>query len=161
MSVFFSSRKIVLKSFLDTSSIASYLSSFLSFFLLQSWPLLDTWWIDRESSYLLDSFSTPNGSIEIFLAFCWFFPRQILDNCICRRLLCLTPVSPSLNRSRSSCMHYFSHVLHILITFVSIVSCFSFSCRSMVPCSFSFYALWQSCQKGGEIWELNVIPQGK
>ena len=55
MSIFFTSRKIVLKSCLDTSSIASCLSSSLSFFILLSWQLLDTWWIDRESSCLLDS----------------------------------------------------------------------------------------------------------
>ena len=64
MSVFFSSRKTILKSWLDTSSIASYLSSFLSFFLSQSLQHLDTWWIDREFFWLLDSFSTPGGSIE-------------------------------------------------------------------------------------------------
>ena len=64
MSVFFSSRKTVLKCWLDTSLIASYLSSFLSFFLLQSHQHLDTWWIDRESFWPLDSFSTHGGSIE-------------------------------------------------------------------------------------------------
>ena len=131
----FSSRKIVLKSLLDASLIASYLSSFLSFFLSQSRQLLDTWWIDRESSCLFDSFSTPGGSIENFLVFCWFVPRQILNTCICRHLLCSTPVSPSLNQSRSSWMHYFSHDLRFFIIFVSIASCFSFSCRSMAPCS--------------------------
>ena len=44
-----------------------------SFFLLQSWHLLDTWWVDRESSYPLDSFSTPGGLIEphlLCLMFC-------------------------------------------------------------------------------------------
>ena len=64
MSVFFSSRKTVLKSWLNTSSIASYLSSFLSFFLSQSRQHLDTFWIDREIFWPLDSFSTPGGSIE-------------------------------------------------------------------------------------------------
>ena len=57
-------QKLFLKSWLDTSSIASYLSSFLSFFLLQSQQHLDTWWIDRESFWPLDSSSTPSGSIE-------------------------------------------------------------------------------------------------
>ena len=33
--------------------------------------------------WILDSFSTTGGSIEFPLAFCWFVPRQILDNCIC------------------------------------------------------------------------------
>ena len=64
MSVFFSSQKTVLKSWLDTSSIASYLSSFLSFFLLQSWQHLDTWWINWESFWPLNSSSTPEGLIE-------------------------------------------------------------------------------------------------
>ena len=36
--------------------------------------LLDTWWIDWESSCLLDSFSTPSGSIEVLfldlMSFC-------------------------------------------------------------------------------------------
>ena len=64
MSVFFSSRKSILRSWLDTSSIASYLSSFLSFFLSQSRQHLDTWWIDWESFWPLDSFLTPGGSIK-------------------------------------------------------------------------------------------------
>ena len=64
MSVFFSSRKNVLKSLLDTSSITSYLSSFLSFFLSQSRQHLDTLWIDRESFWPFDNFSTLDGSIE-------------------------------------------------------------------------------------------------
>ena len=65
MSMYFTSRKTVLKSWLDTSSIASCLSSSLSFFILLSRQLLDTWWIGRESSCLLDSFSTPGGLIEL------------------------------------------------------------------------------------------------
>ena len=36
-----------------------------AFFLTQSRHLLDTWWIDRESSCFLDSSSTPGGSIEL------------------------------------------------------------------------------------------------
>ena len=64
MSVFFSPRKIVLKSWLDTSSIASYLLRFLSFFLSQSRQHLDTLWIDRESFWPFDNFSTLDGSIE-------------------------------------------------------------------------------------------------
>ena len=64
ISVFFSSWKTILKSWLDTSSIASYLSSFLSFFLSQSCQHLDTWWIDREIFWPLNSFSTSGGSME-------------------------------------------------------------------------------------------------
>ena len=56
--------KLFLKSWFDTSSIASYLSSFLNFFLSQSQQHLYTWWIDQESFWPLDSSSTPGGSIE-------------------------------------------------------------------------------------------------
>ena len=64
MSVFSPLEKTFLKSWLNTSSIASYLSSFLSFYLLQSRQHLDTWWIDRESFWPLDNSLTPGGSIE-------------------------------------------------------------------------------------------------
>ena len=96
MSVFFSSRKTVFKKLarhlLNTSSIASYLSSFLKLFLiaistasrhlvdrsrkfLTSWQLLDTWWIDQASFLLLvffflDSFSTLYLSKLLFLDTC-------------------------------------------------------------------------------------------
>ena len=65
----------------DTSSIASNLSSFLSFFLSQSRQHLDTWWIDRASSYHLDSFSTSGGSIELLFLiryFCFSIPSRHL-----------------------------------------------------------------------------------
>ena len=45
----------------DTSSIPCCMSSYFSFFLLQSWQLLDTWWIDRASIL---------GSDELFLNTC-------------------------------------------------------------------------------------------
>ena len=66
--VFLLSKKWFLKVarfLLDTSSTPCYLSSFLSLFLSQSRQLLDTWWINQECSNLLDSFSTPSGSIEL------------------------------------------------------------------------------------------------
>ena len=69
MSVFFTSQKTAFKSQLDTSSIPCYLSSFLSFFLSQSRQLLNTQWIDRESSCLLNSFSTVGGSIELLFLY--------------------------------------------------------------------------------------------
>ena len=82
ISVFFSSRKTVLKSWLDTSSIPHrYLAicwASWAFFLTQSRHLLDTWWIDRESSYLLDSSSTLGGSIELLflnLILCCSIPQ--------------------------------------------------------------------------------------
>ena len=65
MFMFFSSRKTVFKKLarhlLDTW-LSVELPSF--FFLLQSRHLLDTFWIDRESSYLLDSFSMTARSID-------------------------------------------------------------------------------------------------
>ena len=69
ISVFFSSRKTVLKNWLGTSSTPfryhAICRASQAFFLTQSRHLLDTWWIDRESSCLLDSSSTPGGSIEL------------------------------------------------------------------------------------------------
>ena len=50
---------------LDTSSTPCCLSRFFSCFLSLSRQLLNTWWIDRESSCVLDSFSTLGGSIEL------------------------------------------------------------------------------------------------
>ena len=68
-------------SLLDTSSIPCCLSSFFSFFLSQSRQLLNTWWINQESSCLLDSFSTPSGSIEhlfLYLLICSSTPPRYL-----------------------------------------------------------------------------------
>ena len=81
ISVFFSSRKAILKSWLDTSLTPSrYLAicwASQAFFLTQSRHLLDTWWIDRasvlETNFLLldtclipqlstTSFSTPTST---------------------------------------------------------------------------------------------------
>ena len=90
---------------LDTSSTPYCLSRFFSCFLLLSRQLLDTWWIDRESSCLLDSFSTPGGSIEFLfldLMSCSSIPQLLttfssippliassipLDTCIYQALL--------------------------------------------------------------------------
>ena len=59
------------------------------FFKTQSRHLLDTWWIDQESSYFLDSSSTPARSIE--------FPFLNLT------LYCLIASSiPQLSKTRSS-----------------------------------------------------------
>ena len=80
--MFFTSRKTVLKSWLDTSSTPpQYLAicrASQAFFLMQSRHLLDTWWIDWESSCLLDSSSTPGGSIELLflnLTLCCSIPQ--------------------------------------------------------------------------------------
>ena len=89
--MFFTSRKTVLKSWLDTSSTPHrYLAicqASQAFFLTQSRHLLDTWWIDRESSCLSDSSSTPRGSIKLMflnLILCFSIPSQYLS---CRRLV--------------------------------------------------------------------------
>ena len=53
-----------------------------AFFLTQSRHLLDIWWIDRERSCLLDSSSTPSGSIELLflnLILCCSIPSQYLS----------------------------------------------------------------------------------
>ena len=97
MFVFFSSWKTILKSWLDTSLIASYLSSFLSSFLSQSRQHLDTWWIDQESFWPLDSSSTPGGSIKphIFLLVFLF-----LNSLSTHDLLTLLFSTPTLQMSR-------------------------------------------------------------
>ena len=66
---------------LDISLIPYCLSNFFIFFLSQSCQHLDTWWIDRECFCLLDSFSTPGGSIELLflcLMICSSTPLQHL-----------------------------------------------------------------------------------
>ena len=88
---FFSSRKTVLKSWLDISLIASYLSSFLSFFLSQSRQHLDTWWIDRESFWTLDSFLTPGGLIEPHILLLVFLFLDSFSTHDLSTLLCSTP----------------------------------------------------------------------
>ena len=82
MSVFFTSRNFFLKSWLDTSwTPLQYLTicrASQAFFLTQSRHLLDTWWINRESSCLLDSFLTFGGSIELLflnLILCCSIPQ--------------------------------------------------------------------------------------
>ena len=92
ISVFFSSRKIVLKSWLDTSlTPPRYLvicRASQAFFLSQSRHLLDTWWIDRKSSCFLDSSSTPGGLIEIL-----FLNLILCFSILARYLSCRGPVS--------------------------------------------------------------------
>ena len=82
MSVFFFSRQTVLKNWLDTSSTPPWYLAICwasqAFFLMQSRYLLNTWWIDRESSCLLNSSSTPGGSIEFLflkLILCCSIPQ--------------------------------------------------------------------------------------
>ena len=82
MSVFFSSRKTVLKSWIDTSSIPCYLSSFSSLFLIviptaprylvdrsrnlqPPRQLLDTQWIDRASLLVSLLCSSTTSSVDV------------------------------------------------------------------------------------------------
>ena len=61
--------------------------AFQAFFLTQSRHLLDTWWIDRESSYLHDSFSTLGGSIEFL-----FLKLILCCSILARYLSCWRPL---------------------------------------------------------------------
>ena len=83
MSVFFSSRKTAFLCWLDTFSIPPrYLVSCRAskaFFLSQSRHFLDTWWIDRDSHCLLDTFLTPRRSIELQYLFSCLAPSILLD----------------------------------------------------------------------------------
>ena len=65
---------------------------------------------------------------------------------------------------------HFIFLCFAFFSFMSIASCFSFSCRSIVPCSprslyisflfvsgqvfLAFYALWQLCQKVGDFFRI-------
>ena len=75
--MFFLSRKTVFKQsrqLLDTSSTPSYLSSFST----SSYRNLDSFstarWIDQDFFWILDSFSTAGGSIELFFSFLLICP---------------------------------------------------------------------------------------
>ena len=115
---------------LDTSSTPCYLSSFSSFFISQSRQLLDTWWIDRESSCLFDSFSTLGGSIEKAPAsliasrhlldrssFCswiwWVVPRYQLDTSAVDNHFLDTCLDSFLDTSRHLHLSSFTEGLYI------------------------------------------------
>ena len=86
MSVFFSSRKTVFKSLLDTFLTPGYLLSFQAFF---SYRNLDTSLTPGGSieKVLVSSiaFQQLGRSIELLFLIWWFVPRHMLDTCICRR----------------------------------------------------------------------------
>ena len=83
---------------LDTSSTPGCLSSSYAVSYCNFDTFSTGWWIDWESFYPLDSFSIHRG---------W-----------------LDSISTPLDRSRSSCMHCFSHVLHLSFVLSSIASYF-------------------------------------
>ena len=64
-----------------------------TFFLTQSRHLLNTWWIDRESSCLLDSSLTPGGSIDLL-----FLKLILCCSILAWYLSCWWPLSRHLPR---------------------------------------------------------------
>ena len=76
---------------LDSFSTPGYLSNFSTSFYRNLDSFSIARWIDRQTFWTLNSFSTAGGSIELlYCLFCWIIPRQILDSCISRCLLCST-----------------------------------------------------------------------
>ena len=84
ISVFFSSRKTVFKSLLDTSSTPGYLSSFQTF----SYRNLDTSLIaggsNEKAPVPLIASRQLGRLIELLFLIWWFVPRHMLDTFICR-----------------------------------------------------------------------------
>ena len=78
---------------------------------------LDTWWIDRESSYLLDSFSTPGGLIELlflYLLICSSTPPRYL---FLLKTIFLTPSSIDFLTPLDTfiCRDLLRHYLNLLV----------------------------------------------
>ena len=88
-----------------------------AFFLSQSRQLLDTWWIDQECSCLLDSFSTPGGSIE--LLFLDLIPCCSIPQLSTRIFSTPTSTASSKPLSTSSIEHYWRFYLNLLARFGS------------------------------------------
>ena len=113
--MFFTSRKNVLKSWLDTSSTPPWYLAICrasqAFFLMQSRHLLDTWWIDQESSCLLDSSSIPGGSIELLflnLILCCSIPQLSTT-----RSSTPTSIAFSIPPDTSAVEHYWSFYIFL------------------------------------------------
>ena len=79
-----------------------------AFFLTQSQHLLDTWWINRESSCLLDSSSTPGGLIELL------FLKLILCCSIPQLLTTTFSTASSTPFDTSAVEHYWRSYLNLL-----------------------------------------------
>ena len=112
---------------LDTSQQLGYLSSSLAFF----YRILASFSIHRGSFWMLDRFSIAVQSIKV--GFCSIAAQQLLD-------------------PWSSCMHCFSHVLHLSFILSSIASCFI---RFMHLYGF-FVPPWSSLYFSGEAFQLLV-----
>ena len=124
MSVFFSSRKTGFKMWLDTSSTPCYLSSFSSLFISYSRQLLDTWWIDRESSCLLNSFLIPGGLIELLfldlMNYCSILVRYLsCRQAFSRHLICQALLSVLFKPPRAIQTSFHSISLLIALCFLS------------------------------------------
>ena len=146
MSVFFTSQKTILKSWLDTSSTTSCLSSSSSFFFIsQSRQLLDTWWIDRESSCLLDSFSTAGWSIELL-----FLIRYFCSSILSRHLHLSTSISSTPSSTDGSTPLSFENYWGSIHSFFAIQ--FSFL-QSLSICSHLFISQTLSSHS-------YLVPQG-
>ena len=77
MSVFFTLEKLVLKSGLTPPRHLAICQASQAFLI--NLDTSYTWWIDRESSCLFDSFSIPGGSIELLFLDLMSVPRYLLD----------------------------------------------------------------------------------
>ena len=96
--LYFSPLEKLFLSNLDSFSTPGYLSSFSTSFYRNLDSVSTARWIDRQTFWTLDSFSTVGGLIELlYYPFCWIVPRQIIDSCICRSLFGSTPVSTPLS----------------------------------------------------------------
>ena len=80
--------------------------------------LLNTWWIDRESSCLLDSFSTPDGSIELL------FLKLILCSSIPQLSTTTFSTPPSTPPDTSTLEHFWRSYLNLLhdLFLISLIS---------------------------------------
>ena len=83
-----------------------------SFFLSQSQHLLDTWWVDRESFYPLNSFSTLGGSIEPHFLCLMFCTSTLSRHLYLSMAKSSTPYS---TLSRHLHLSTFTKVLYILL----------------------------------------------
>ena len=89
-----------------------------AFFLTQSQHLLDIWWINRESSCLLDSSSTPGGSIELL------FLKLILCSSIPQLSTTTFSTPPSTPPDTSTLEHFWRSYLNLLhdLFLISLIS---------------------------------------
>ena len=106
MFVFFKSRKTIFKSWLDTSLIAGYLSSFLKLFLIAISPA-PRYLVDRLSFYSKNRCVDPRYLLDTSAVNMYFLDTSSIDpsipvnTCICRELLASLYKAPARSRSHS------------------------------------------------------------